>query len=115
MNGKVCIKVEEAEAIKNFLGLDMSIEELFIRDDGFSAEKTFSNRCADWNIYPALKVELDRQKITSTELAKHLDLSRPTVSKKLQGKVSISLEQKAAIKDFLQVDTPLDELFKRCE
>jgi len=46
---------------------------------------------------------------------KHLDLSRPKVSRKLQGKVGISLEQKAAIKDFLQVDTPLEELFKRSE
>lgn len=107
--------IEEAEAIKNFLGLDMSIEELFIRDDGFNAEKTFSNRCADWNIYPALKAELGRQKITATELAKHLGLSGQTISKKFQGKVSISPEQKTAIKDFLQVDTPLDELFKRCE
>ena len=115
MNGKVYIKVEEAEAIKNFLGLDMTIEELFIRDDSFDAEKTFSNRCKAWNIYPALKAELDRQKITATELAKHLDLSRPTVSRKLQGKVGISPEQKAAIRNFLQVDTPLEELFKRRE
>lgn len=115
MNGKVRIKVEEAEAIKNFLGSDMTIEELFIRDDDFGAEKTFSNRCVDWNIYPVLKAELDRQKITAVELAKHVGLSRPTVTRKLSGKVGITLEQKAAIKDFLQVDTPLDELFKRFE
>ncbi len=115
MNGTVCITIEEAKAIRNFLGVDLSLEELFSRSDGVEFEKIFSELRADWHKYPVLKAELDRQRISATELAEHLKLSRPTVSRKFQGKVGITHEQKAAIRDFLQVDTPLDVLFSRSE
>lgn len=113
LNGKVGFSMEEAEAIRTFLGLDMSLEELFNRDDGFGAEKTFSSIKKDWNTYPALKAALECQKILIKELAEHLDLSSASVTRKLQGRVGFSDEQKAAVRDFLGIDMPLEELFKR--
>ena len=113
LRGDICITIGEAEAIRDFLQVNTPLEILFGRNDGGSSENIFSTRRAEWIIYPALKAELELQRITATELAKHLGLSRPTFSRKLQGKVSITSEQKAAIRDFLQVDTPLEELFKR--
>ena len=113
LGGKVGFSMEEAEAIRTFLGLDMSLEELFSRDDGFGAEKTFSSIKKDWNTYPALKAALECQKISIKKLAEHLDLTSSSVTRKLQGKVGFSDEQKAAIRDFLGIDMPLEELFKR--
>ena len=113
MNGTVGITLEEATIIKNFLGLDMTLEELFVRNDGFDAEKTFSKRKADWNTYPVLKAELDRQKVKTTEFAAYLNITASTFARKLQGKVGISPEQKEAIKKFLGVDMTVEELFKR--
>lgn len=92
LNGKVSFSIEEAEAVKSFLGLDMSLEELFIRNDGLGAEKTFSIRRVAWDTYPVLKTELARQKIKTVDLAKHLGLCTQSVTRKLQGKVSISPE-----------------------
>ena len=115
LNGKVSFSIEEAEAVKNFLGLDMTLEELFIRDDGFGAEKTFSTKRMDWDTYPVLKAELTRQQIKTVDLAKHLGLCTQSVTRKLQGKVSISLEQKKSIIKFLNVEMSVEELFKRNE
>lgn len=113
MNGKVAIRIEEAEAIRKFLGLDMALEELFTREDGHDAMKNFSTRRAEWSTYPVLKAEIDRQKIKIIELAKHLGLCTQTVTRKLQGKVGITLEQKAAIKEFLKVKMSVEDLFDR--
>ena len=44
MNGKVKITIKEAEAIKNFLGSAMTLEELFVRNDGRDTTETFSTR-----------------------------------------------------------------------
>lgn len=113
MNGTVGITLEEAMIIKNFLGLDMTLEELFVRNDGFDAEKTFSKLKADWNTYPVLNAILEQKRISAAELARNLGLAGQTVSRKLQGKVGISPEQKEAIKKFLGVDMTVEELFKR--
>lgn len=115
MRGKVKFPIEEAEAIKNFLGLEMTIEELFIKENCSDTEKIFSNYKFGRDIYPVLKAELDRKKITAVELAKHLQLSFSIVTRKLSGKVSISLEQKTAIKEFLKIEMSVEELFKRRE
>ena len=47
MNSTVGFTIEEATAVKNFLGVDIPLEELFSRNDGFDATKTFSTRKAD--------------------------------------------------------------------
>ena len=97
--------MEEATAIKNFLGSDMTLEELFIRNDGRDATETFSTRRFEWSTYPVLKAEL----------AEHLDLTRATITRKLQGKIGITPAQMEAIKKFLNVEMIVEELFKRCK
>lgn len=111
----VKFSIEDAEAIRDFLQIDTPLEVLFSRSDGVDFEKTFSLIRADWKIYPVLKAELDRQKVKTAELAKHLGLTESTIGRKLSGKIGITPKQKAAIRDFLQVDTPLDVLFSRSE
>ena len=113
MNGTVGFTIEEATAVKNFLGVDIPLEKLFSRNDGFDATKTFSTRKADWSTYPVLKAVLEQKRISATEIARHLGLSHVTVSKKLRGKVGITPEQQAAIKKFLGVDMSVEELFRR--
>ena len=111
----VKFSIEDAEAIRDFLQVDTPLEVLFSRSDGVDFENIFSNRRAEWSKYPVLKAELDRQKVKTAELAKHLGLVSQSVTRKLIGKVGITPEQKAAIRDFLQVDTPLDVLFSRSD
>ena len=67
------------------------------------------------SIYPVLAKEMIRQKISYSKLAEHLGYSQATISKKMQGKTSFTLAQMETIRNFLQVETPLEELFRRAE
>jgi cyanate lyase len=63
-------------------------------------------------LYPNCKAELARQDITLEMLAKVLGRSLTTVSLKLNGKYPLTLREAKAIKNFLKVDMPLEELFE---
>ena len=65
--------------------------------------------------YKNLISEMEKKKISYTALAKFLKLAQSTISRKLQGKVSIFVAQKKAIKKFLGVEMSVEELFKRDE
>ncbi|AQW23457.1 helix-turn-helix transcriptional regulator [Clostridium perfringens] len=62
-------------------------------------------------MYNNLEAELRRKKILRKDLAKNLDLTIGTISQKLNGKAPITLTEALAIKDFLNVDIPLEKLF----
>lgn len=62
-------------------------------------------------MYNNLEAELRRKKILRKDLAKKLNLTIGTISQKLNGKAPITLKEALAIKDFLNVDIPLEKLF----
>lgn len=62
-----------------------------------------------------LEAELRRKKILRRDLAQNLNLTIGTVSQKLNGKAPITLTEAQAIKQFLNVNIPLEELFKVTE
>lgn len=63
-------------------------------------------------MYPNCKAELARQGINLETLAKVLGRTLTTVSQKLNGKYPLTLKEAKAIKNFLKVDMPLEELFE---
>lgn len=63
-------------------------------------------------MYPNLEAELKRRKIRRVDLAKSLNLALSTVVEKLSGKSDISLALALQIKKLLEVDMPLEILFK---
>ncbi|MBR4904839.1 MAG: helix-turn-helix domain-containing protein [Selenomonadaceae bacterium] len=75
-------------------------------------EKKF-HTCRKWNAYPILEAELQKRFITDAKLADVLSLKKAEVARKMKGKHNFSLEQMSKIKEFLGVDIPLEELFRR--
>ena len=63
-------------------------------------------------MYPNCKAELARRDITLEKLAKVLGLTITTVSQKLNGRYPLTLREAKAIKNFLNVDIPLEILFE---
>ena len=65
--------------------------------------------------YPNLEIEIEKQKLTHVEIAKHLDLGFKigTITAKLNGNRIMDEKTALAIKEFLGVDTPLEVLFKK--
>lgn len=63
-------------------------------------------------MYPTLNAELARKDVTLTQLAKVLGLSVTTVSQKKNGLYDFTLKEAKAIKHFLKLDMPLEELFE---
>lgn len=66
-----------------------------------------------WNAYPILEAELQKRFITDIQLSKVLGIRQAKVSRKMRGESNLSVKQMEKIKDFLKVDTPLEELFRR--
>ena len=71
-------------------------------------------------MYPNLKAEMARKGITLEKLAEELEKKGfartiPTLSVKLSGKSIITLEEAKAIKEVLDVDIPIEELFEVAE
>ncbi|XZM32562.1 helix-turn-helix domain-containing protein [Clostridium perfringens] len=62
-------------------------------------------------MYNNLEAELRRKKILRKDLAENLSLTIGTISQKLNGKAPITLKEALAIKNFLNVDIPLEKLF----
>ena len=65
------------------------------------------------NLYPILEAELEKQQLTHTELAQHLELGIGTMKDRLNGNRTLDLDTAIAIKKFWGVDMPLEELFKK--
>lgn len=62
-------------------------------------------------MFPNLEAELARKKITRNALAKALDVSPNTVTRKLNGETPIYLEECLQIKQILNVQIPVEKLF----
>ena len=114
MHGKFRFSVDEAEKVKDFLKIDMSIEELFSLADG-SAPDLATAKSPSPCIYPVLEEELKRQGISMRKLSENLGWNSSAMSLKISGKIGIKPEQKAAVKEFLKVEMSVEELFKRRE
>ena len=79
-----------------------------------SLEKKFYTR-RKWDAYPVLEAELQKRFIIDANLAKILGLGRAEISRKMKGERNFQPAQMEAIRNFLQVETPLEELFRRAE
>ena len=112
MSYKMCgehnFSLVQMEAIRNFLGVDIPLAELFRKADGSVPDLTPKTY-----VYPVLAAELQKRKITHKKIGEALHLGKSSIGFKMRGKVGFSDEQKAAIRDFLGIDMPLEELFKR--
>ena len=64
-------------------------------------------------LYPNVESELEKQQLTRAELARRLRRDRNDVSAKLSGRLKMTNKFMNAIKEFLGVDMPLEELFKK--
>ena len=62
-------------------------------------------------MFPNLEAELARKKITRNALAKALDVSPNTMTRKLNGETPIYLEECLNIKKVLEVEIPVEKLF----
>ena len=63
-------------------------------------------------MFPNLRAEMARKRITNQEIAKKcLGVRLSTVSSKMHGKSDFTFREAIAIKKYLGVDTPLEELF----
>lgn len=63
-------------------------------------------------MYPNLEAEIARTGTTRKVLSKKLGITPTTLSLKLSGKSSLSLPEAVMIKNLLEVNIPIEELFK---
>lgn len=63
-------------------------------------------------MYPNLLAEMARRKITAKELAEKLGVTPTTMSWKLNGKSTFTLEEASQIKVILGTDVLIEELFQ---
>ena len=63
-------------------------------------------------LYPNLRAEMARQGLTIDKLATMLGISAASLSQKLRGLFPFTLNEAKKIKALLNVDIPLEELFK---
>ena len=63
-------------------------------------------------MFPNLKAEMSRKGVTLADLAEVLNVTVPTVSLKLNGKTPLTLSEAKLIKNYLEVDIPLEELYE---
>ena len=68
-------------------------------------------------MYLNVKAEIKRRNLTLEDVAQDLNIRTSTLSLKLNGKAPITLKEAKAIKDYLNSDIPLEELFEvtNCE
>lgn len=63
-------------------------------------------------MYPNLKAEMARRNMSITDLAEKMAQTSANLSKKLSGKVVLTLKEAKRIKEILGVDMSLEELFE---
>ena len=64
-------------------------------------------------MYPNLRAEMARRGVTMSQVAAELNVQLATLSRKMSGANDFTLGEARAIKDFLKVDLPIEELFKK--
>ncbi len=114
MAGKKGITIEQMTAIRDFLGVDMSIEELFRRNPDVQFPGP-APCIRHWDTFPTLEAELKRQGIKCAQLAELLDISANSVSRRMQGIYDFTPAQMTTIRDFLGVTMSVAELFRRAD
>ena len=77
-----------------------------------SSKMKLSTRRKEKSIYPLLEAELERQQITRRGLAKLLNVSHTTIIKKLRGDIELDSATAIKIREVLNIETPLEELFR---
>lgn len=108
MRGERNFTFVQMEKVRDFLGVDMPLEELFRRADG-----SFSIWMFKPYVYPVLAEELHRQEITLKKLGEAVGLAPANISGKIHGKSKFKPAQMTAIRDFLGVTMSVAELFRR--
>lgn len=63
-------------------------------------------------MYPNLRAEMARKKMTGAELAKAIGVNTGTFSQKFNGKTDFGLVEARAIKAVLGTDLPIEVLFE---
>lgn len=63
-------------------------------------------------MYPNIEAEIARARMTKTKLSKDMGITLGTLSLKLSGKSDLSFPEALKIKKILNVNIPLEELFK---
>jgi cyanate lyase len=63
-------------------------------------------------MYPNVRAEMARNKITLEDLSKVLERTTTTISLKLNGQYPITLNEAKKIKELLSCDMSLEELFE---
>ena len=111
MTGQGNFSLEQMTTVKNFLGVDMPLEELFRRNPDIKFPGAPCKR--KWDAYPILEAELQRQGIKCAQLVELLGISFNSVSRRMQGIYDFTPEQQEAIKKFLGVEMSVEELFRR--
>ena len=66
-------------------------------------------------MYPNLRAEMARKNVTIAQVAAALGVQPATISRKMIGTNDFTLTELLAIKDFLKVEMPVEELFKKAE
>lgn len=114
MSYKMCgehnFSLVQMEAIKDFLGVETPLCDLFRKADGSVPDLTPKTY-----VYPVLAAELQRRKITYKKLGETLGLDKSSIGSKMRGKVNFSPVQMKIIKEFLNVEISIEELFQRTD
>lgn len=63
-------------------------------------------------MYPNVRGEMARKRLTLEPIAKELNITITTLSLKLNGRAPITLNEAKAIKRILETDIPLEILFE---
>lgn len=63
-------------------------------------------------MYPNVRAEMARHRITGQMLADHVGITAETMSLKLNGKAKLTLSEAFAIKEALKTDMPMEILFE---
>jgi len=66
-------------------------------------------------MYPNLRAEMARNKITNGELGEAIGWALSTTSLKLNGRAPITLDEAKKIKQVVKTDLPIEDLFKEDE
>ncbi len=114
MRGRYKFTTKDAAKLVKFFGLPA--EYLLERDDGLSAITSQSERSTKISLarreespYKNLLAEMDKRRLSYSELAKILGVTQPTVSHKMRGRYKFTARDKAKLVEFFGL--PAEYLF----
>lgn len=64
-------------------------------------------------MYPQVRAEMARKNLIMSDIASHLGITLQTVSAKLSGKSELTVKEACKIRDYLNPEMTLDDMFKR--